>query len=360
LNNRYLINDVYYFFCWGPQQKEDLFHAIEHYEIKKIIFFGPEEHEIANAFHTDLQFIEIKSLLKQKKIKYQIVVSANLDANLNSRWPYKNQKHFLSWEDFFAYQVVEYGVRENIKPFGHNQEITKHFISLNARSHPWRCLFVDHLYNEGLFDYGYVSWHNSDNWDYGYDFKYWKPSIINFDELWLSNTDGILNILHPPEKHYKDSLFSIISESNDQVLKITEKTYLPIYHQRPFLVHGPQHFHRMLKNQGFMLFDEIFDYSFDDIPNDLDNYSPNRCMSMLKETKKILNYDPNDLYKILKPKIDHNFKNLFSIVSKRNIDAKIKIIISNIEQNKMIGFNYFQILNVGEHPNFFRIYEENK
>jgi hypothetical protein len=354
MNSRYLVDNVYYFFCWGPQQKEDLFYTIEDYDVKKIVFFGPEEHEIANAFVNDLQFAEIKSLLKQKKIKYQIVVSANLDAELNSRWPYKNQKHFLSWEDFFAYQVVEYGIREDIKPFGHNKEISKHFVSLNARAHPWRCLFVDHLYKEGLFDYGYVSWHNSDNWNYDYKFKYWKPTKINFDERWLSNTNGILDILHPPKTQYQDSLFSVISESNDQVLKITEKTYLPIYHQRPFIVHGPQYFHKMLKNQGFLLFDEIFDYSFDEIPNDGDNYSLTRCVAMLKETKKILNYDPNDLYKILKPKIDHNFKNLFFRVAKRNVNSKIKDIISNIEQNKMIEFNYYNMLNVSKHKNFLK------
>jgi hypothetical protein len=229
-------------------------------------------------------------------------------------------------------------------------------------------MFVDYMYKEGLFDYGYVSWHNSDNWDYGYDFKYWKPSIINFDDLWLSNTDGILNILHPPEKHYKDSLFSVISESNDQVLKITEKTYLPIYHRRPFIVYGPQYFHRMLKNQGFMLFDEIFDYSFDEIPNDDRAFSEDpdrffsgkeRCIAMLKETKKILSYDPNDLYKILKPKIDHNFKNLFSRVAKRNFNVQIKNVISNIEQNKMIEINYHQLLNLDQHPNFLKFIRNN-
>jgi hypothetical protein len=356
MNEKYLEGDIYYFFCWGSQTKEDLYYAIEHYKIKKIIFFGPEEHEIGTLF-TDVRSLKlITKYLTQKGITYEIVVSASLDPNLNSNWPYKNQKHFLTWETFFAYLTVNYNLHKKLKPYEHNTTITKHFISLNARSHTWRCMFVDHLYKEGLFDYGYVSWHNSDNWDYAYKFKYWKPQIINFDKNWISNTDGVLDIMTPPEEQFKDSLFSVISESNDQVLKITEKTYLPIYHKRPFVVYGPQNFYKLLTSQGFVLFDEIINYDFDHIPNDENNTGESRCIAMLKETKKILNYDPNDLYKILKPKIEHNYRNLLKMVSTQNIDPKIKNIISNMSPKLNIGYN--DLLLINENTNLLKILKE--
>jgi len=347
MSKKYLVNDTYYYFAWGTEEKEDLYHAIEHYtEIKHIVFFGPEEHEFGNLF-TDLDsFKSLTKYLKQKNITYVIVVSTSLDPMLNSTWPYKNQKHFLTWETFFAYTTVEYNLHKNILPFEHNEKISKHFISLNARSHTWRCMFVDHMYKEGLFDYGYVSWHNSDNWDYVYDFKYWKPKIINFDDNWLNNTDGILDIMYPPKRQFKDSLFSVISESNDRVLKITEKTYLPIYHKRPFIVYGPQYFYKLLTSQGFKLFDEIIDYSFDNIPNDQYDSGEKRCIAMMKETKKITAYNPNELYKVLKPKIEHNYQNLLKIISEQKIDNRIKHIISNMSTIPNIG--YKDLLSINE------------
>ncbi len=368
MSKKYLIDDTYYYFAWSNQTREDLLHAIKYYNIKNVIFFGPEEHEIGSLFCDTTQLDEIKKLLKQKNIKYKIVVSASGNTELNHLWSYRNQKNFLFWEDFFAYEVVKSQLSQNIKPFKHNKFISKHFISLNARAHPWRCLFVDHLYKEGLFDYGYVSWHNSNNWDYVYTFKYWQPKIINFDKKWINNTDGFLDIMIPPQEQFRDSLFSVISESNDSVLKITEKTYLPIYHKRPFIVYGPQYFHRMLKDQGFQLFDEIFDYSFDEIPNDdrvfgenVDHHvsSEERCIAMINETKKILNYDPNDLYKILKPKIEHNYLNLLNIVKKRNINPDIEKIINNLNQ-KIKHVDYISTLNVSKMPTFLNLTKEKK
>jgi hypothetical protein len=356
--DRYLIDNTYYHFAWSSQTKKDFYYAINNFDIKKIIFFGPEEHEIGNVFSRFCEFKDVKKILKSKNIKHQTVISANTNSKLNPLWPFINEKNFLSWDDFFAYQVINYASHHDLMPYSHNTYLTKHFISLNARSHPWRCMFIDNLFNEGLFDYGYVSWHNAEKWEYSYQFKYWQPEIINFDEVWLADTTGILDIMRPPERQFKDSLFSVISESHDQVLKITEKTYLPIYHKRPFIVHGPQHFHLLLKKQGFKLFDEIFDYRFDAIPNDKDCSSVSRCKAMLKETKKIINYDPNDLYKILKPKIEYNYQNLINIVKKRNIDAGIKKILNNMKCD--FGNSYKNMLNIADTENFIRLTRNRK
>ena len=340
MNKKYIVNNVYYFFAWGTQTREDFYYTIEHNDINHVILFGPEEHEIGYLFEDFKSFKKIVKYLKKKKITYKVVVSACKNKELNNLWVYKDQKHIWSWESFFAFDTLFYNLQNNIKPFQHNSNISKHFVSLNGRAHPWRCMFVDYLYKEGLFDYGYVSWHNSDNWDYVYDFKYWKPIQINFDKRWLSNTDGILDHKIPPQEQFQDSLFSVISESHNEILKITEKTYLPIYHKRPFIVYAAQNFHLFLKQQGFLLFDEIFDYSFDNISD-----NEERCIAMIQETKKILNYNPNELYKDLKPKIDYNYKNLLKIANKKFIDHKIVEIINNIPVND-IDYNAIMNLNL--------------
>jgi hypothetical protein len=352
MSRNFLIGSDYYYFAWGTAEKEDLIDAIKTIpEIKRIVFFGPEEHEFGNLFTGLNEYQSFAKYLNKLGVDHIILTSAIADPNLNSGWPYKGQKKFLSWDSFFAYQVIEYYLVTHNKPFGHNEKIEKHFTSLNARSHNWRCMFVDHMYKEGLFDYGYVSWHNSDNWEYNYKFKYWTPKIINFDENWLNNTDGILDIMLPPEKQFKSSLFSVISESNDRVLKTTEKVYIPIYHKRPFIVYAAPNFHKTLQNQGFVLFDEIFDYSFDRIPNDRYNDGTERCEAMMHETKKITNYDPNDLYKILKPKIEHNYKMLYKLVESQDVHPKVKKLIYKTSLLKA-DVDYYKRLNLKDHPKF--------
>lgn len=341
MNDKYLTNGTYFYFAWSSQTADDLYYTVEHNDVKKVILFGPEEHEIGDLFQDLNNFKKIVKYLKKKGIKYKIVVSAVSNFELNSKWVYKNQKHFLFWETFFAFSSIYANIFRNIKPFGHNNNIEKHFISLNARAHPYRCMFVDYLYKEGMFDYGYVSWHNSDNWDYEYCFKYWKPRLINFDKNWLTNTDGILDIMIPPREQFQNSVFSVISESENRILKITEKTYLPIYHKRPFIVYAAPYFHLLLKQQGFKLFDEIFDYSFDSI---VDNEE--RCAAMIRETKNITNYDPNDLLKILNPKIEYNYQNLLKISNKKYVNKEVVEIIENIPNSVDENFNYKKMINL--------------
>jgi hypothetical protein len=116
-------------------------------------------------------------------------------------------------------------------------------------------------------------------------------------------------------------------------------------------VYAAQYFHKFLQTQGFVLFDEIFDYSFDNIPNDEYNDGKERCEAMMHETKKILNYDPNDLYKILKPKIDHNYKALYKLVKRQSVDDSVKLLIENANLVKG-DFNYWTMFNLKNNSNF--------
>lgn len=350
MSRKYLVDNDYYYFAWGRAEKEDLMYAIESIpNIKRVVLFGPEEHEFGNLFTNLKEYKNLSKHFKRLNLDHVVLTSAVDNLEMNSGWEYKEQKRFVSWDSYFAYQVLDYYIQQNVKSFNHNEKIDKHFISLNARAHNWRCMFIDTMYKEGLFDYGYVSWHNADNWDYSYDFKYWKPKIINFDENWINNTDGILDIMLPPEKQFRSSLFSVISESNDRVLKTTEKVYIPIYHKRPFIVYAAQYFHKFLQTQGFVLFDEIFDYSFDKIPNDKYDSGIERCEAMMHETKKILNYDPNDLYKILKNKIDHNYKVLFKIVERQPVNYSVKQLI---QKTSNLTYNYWDTFNLKNNPRF--------
>ena len=95
MSNKYLIDGTYYFFAWGTQTREDFNHTIEHNDVKHVILFGPEEHEISYLFEDLRTYKNIIKYLKKKKIKCDVVVSACLDEKLNNFWVYKNQKHIL-------------------------------------------------------------------------------------------------------------------------------------------------------------------------------------------------------------------------------------------------------------------------
>lgn len=346
MRNKFLVGSTYYFFAWLSQSKEEFYDVIENEHVNKVVFFGPEEHEVGELFSSKEHFLNIKKILKLKKIKYYFVSSSCEDLSLNSLWDYSKIKNCLFWDEFFFYWVMNFNLKNEIFPFGHS-EITKHYTSMNARAHHHRCMFIDLLYHENLFDYGYLSWHNIEQWEYPYKFKYWKPVLMSFDNNWINPLGGFKEILLPPKQEFKTSLFSIISESDDTVLKITEKTVLPIFHKRPFIVQAAPNFHKMLKNKGFQLFDEVFDYSFDEIPNEPQTTSLRRTTAMIKETKKIVNYDPNDLYKILKPKLQHNYLIMMKLIFKQKLDNRIKSIIQEISDITEYG----DVYNIKNHQN---------
>lgn len=351
----YIIGTTYHYAAWGNHTGTDLISVInENTDLTNIIFIAPEEHEVGSLFQDLYTYTLLDGYLNYNHIAYDIIVSVCNNFDLNHKWPYKDQSNFHFWDDFFIYMTLNYNWLHGIKPLGHSTKITKHFTSLNGRAHSWRCMFVDYMYKEGLFDHGYVSWHNSDNFEYDYKFKFWTPKIINFDKNWVKSTNGIFDIFLPPEEEFQNSLFSIISESHADVLKVTEKTYLPIFHKRPFIVYGPQHFHKFLKLQGFVLFDEIFDYGFDEIEdNEL------RCQEMMKQAKKILEHDPNVLCDQLTAKVEYNYQNLFNrVIDETSLTVELKDLLVALKGSQ---FDFYHSLSdIKNQTNFIEYMEKHK
>jgi hypothetical protein len=71
---------------------------------------------------------------------------------------------------------------------------------------------------------------------------------------------------------YNDTYFSVVSEScihkkSPDTLHITEKTFKPIAFRHPFIVWGQIGTLQRLKELGFETFENLFDESYDTIPN---------------------------------------------------------------------------------------------
>lgn len=350
MQSKYLINDIFYYFVWGETVAADLITLIDNkVKIKYVVIVGPEEYEAPDFFTSREQYKFFQGYLKFHNIKLIHITSAVMDPAINYRYYVNKETDTISWESYFAHQVISGQVDRDLTPFGHDKTIDKHFISLNGRAHPWRCMFMDHMAKYNLIDNGYVSWHNSEDWQYGYDFKYWKPKIMKFDRRWMNTTDGILDLLYPPEQ-FKSSLFSVISESNMNCLFVTEKTYIPIFHKRPFIIFGAPNFHKYLASKGYKLFDEVIDYSFDEVDDD-----QTRCDMMMQQVEKICSYDVYELKALLQKKVEHNFKNMIHrVTNKQDIHTFVSKLL-DIDHNMLESYKFS--LNIGA-SEYFKYYLE--
>ena len=88
---------------------------------------------------------------------------------------------------------------------------------------------------------------------------------------------------------------------------LTEKAYKPMLYKKPFIILGPRYIHQAFKNMGFKLYDELFDYSFDDKPY------KERLDSVITQIKGILKIPTSELIdrcKSLSEKREYNYQAL--------------------------------------------------
>ena len=102
----------------------------------------------------------------------------------------------------------------------------------------------------------------------------------------------------------------------------SEKTAKAIGNFKPFIVIGCQDWYKYFTSFGFVLYDELFDYSFDSIPSFKDRWE-----RIMTQCEKILNMSHDELISItekMKPKLIHNnevMRNIGRSYMNRVVDA---------------------------------------
>lgn len=293
----------------GPDSIEYINHidSIEFTDPEKIIIFSQTEWEFYNIPHLK------KIIDKAKKIQKKIIVVVAIPniniVNLLSQLKLK----FISEEDFkiFTFEfwgtnffremlrdtVSDYKVKlkqisslDDILMNYDNLTYKHHFVYLNKNPHVHRCKLVDIIAKHDLIKYSAMSWHHEPDPNH-YKFKYYdgKIRIIDerfsyqgYDQCWMPND-------------YYSSFFQLVSESTDRCIFITEKTSVPLFIGKPFIIAGGYGIHDYLISLGFKLYDELFDYSFDNEPN-----SDIRYEMIAEQIKKITNVPLNNLISLNK------------------------------------------------------------
>jgi hypothetical protein len=120
-----------------------------------------------------------------------------------------------------------------------------------------------------------------------------------------------------PEE-FNTTLLSVVAESTTSTVFITEKTWTPILFEKPFLVLGGKGFHATLKNLGFQLYDELFDYSFDQF-----NTESERIDGIISNLKNLVGKDYNYLRSTIKGKAQFNRNKAIEIVQSKSYIPKI-------------------------------------
>lgn len=181
----------------------------------------------------------------------------------------------------------------------------KIFLNFNGKPHFHRCLTVDKLFEHDLVKYGKVSWNNLRSTmpelsyaEHNYQFKFWEEKIMKVDNY--SNFEVTSDILET------NTFMSIVSESSQDLFFVTEKTFRSLLIGQIFYCIGGKGQNIKLKELGFSLYDEIFDYSFD-----LEDSIEQRVNGVVMNIKKLIDVDLYSLYNKVSNKIEYNQKLCF-------------------------------------------------
>lgn len=203
----------------------------------------------------------------------------------------------------------------------------KHAIFYNAVPLDTRAFLIDKLHKTGNINNTYYSWliRKSFNpevikdWDEKIDVFDWRtPKILDVELSQLVN--GISQDKVDDDLYFNKTIFELAVETcpGEYELMYTEKTWKPLLMGKVFFILGSHDYYKNLKDMGFELYDEIFDYSFD---SKIDHNERLQCFHEALET--VLTTDINtllDRVKTIKEKILYN-KNLAM-----SIDTKDPII----------------------------------
>lgn len=154
---------------------------------------------------------------------------------------------------------------------------------------------------------------------------------------------GISNRFYPP-KEYHQSIFELVPEAyTNHSCLFTDKMFKPLFFEKPFLVIAEKNRHNMLKKLGFELYDEIFDYDFDNLSFEERFYSIVEQIKMISEMNI---KDAIELDHLVSEKKKHNKKLLLKYL-KNEFKKTSEIFKINFKHETIqyaIILNYYKTL----------------
>jgi hypothetical protein len=207
----------------------------------------------------------------------------------------------------------------NVAPLEiHQQPRSRDFTALVRLHRPWRAVAMADLHQNKLLDNSY--WSYCETVNEPVDFTQ-SPieidSIKNLREstqLFLSQTPYVSDELSNSDrnnhsitepKYHMDSYCNIVFETHfdaDQSggVYLTEKTFKPIKHGQLFFIAGCAGSLELLRTQGYRVFDQVLDNTYDRIENNTERWQ--RLCNAIKESQHRL----ADRFDTVRQDIEHN------------------------------------------------------
>ncbi len=275
---------------------------------QKIIYFVPEE---CRLFFLDY-LEEVYKILEENDCTLEIWLG-NFEEKqgiltIGIRLP-NDRISVVNWNTFLMYRSLYHYFHKHTKVDCKRLDIDKPFVCLNNRLNSYRCKMMEALAKNNLIDKGYVSWLKL------FDDKIFDDIFENFDNkpMYIDTESTAKTMSKISQKIVEEQYFkgfvNVISEGEILIKDISEKTFYAILHKKPFLILGAPKIHKKLQDLGFLLYDNIFDYAFDE-EMDLDI----RIDGIIQNIKLIENKDYNQLYKQLLPKLNYNYNKYIEIL----------------------------------------------
>jgi hypothetical protein len=215
----------------------------------------------------------------------------------------------------------------------------KKFIKLVRRLTPGRVLSHMQFSSENLNQYGYISIPNVNSSDNSISLIQYAEQRTNSKWRHLITSDNLTSFeldqipladtmkakynkhwLGFPDKenlinYHHNSYFSIIFESrleeNTESWFYTEKILRAILYKQPFILAGCKSALKYMRQQGYKTFDPYIDETYDTF----DNYE-DRITEITRVVKDLCSKDLEELTLKCNDIIEHNYKNIFTLINK--------------------------------------------
>lgn len=266
-----------------------------------LIFFGPDEYCLQTVFDWKIFLSTIVRALEKNNVVLEFWIG-NQDTNAMYNFILSNRIKLINWSTYQLYSSLHLAdINLEYKP-------DKLFITTNRRPVMHRCYLMDKLAEADLIHNNYVSWKGV---PCKYKFKFFENKKMILDKPPIYNSEYFSKAV--PDQYFS-AFFNLISEScADDYLDISEKTFNAIFLKQIFLTIGPRYLYKKLTEWGFVLYDEIFDYDFDNLETIKDR--TDHVVSQISKLK-ITNYTAARTN--LQNKIDHNYNNALKIANDKS------------------------------------------
>lgn len=221
---------------------------------------------------------------------------------------------------------------------------TKLFTSYNNNAKFERKYFVDMCAEFDLLKDGIVTYKYPDRTvNPDYQWKYHDGSVL-FDEPDFDLNASVSTPGSLPKSYFEGFIDIVIeTDSRNNFFIPTEKTAKPWGAMKPYLAISSMHYHRWLHEEyGIELYDELFDYSFDNEPN-----IKKRIQGVVRNLVQLrhkFNKSPElrlEIYEQIKPKLKRNrelaLNTLHTLKSKNKLIPDCLKFITEEQDYELLG-----------------------